>query len=76
MEFQILILGKFRTIVLEIQQLMTCLVCSNIDFGLAYLTIYDIVWYSDYIKAVYVELQGGKVHLIFQILMQHSFLKL
>lgn len=43
MEFQILILGKFRTIVLEIQQLMTCLVCSSIDFGLAYLTIYDIV---------------------------------
>lgn len=43
MEYQILVLGKFRAIVLEIRQLMTCLVCTNIDFSLAYLTIYDIV---------------------------------
>ena len=43
MEFQIWVLRKFRTIVSEIQPLMTCLVCTNIDFALAYLTIYDIV---------------------------------
>ena len=42
MEFQILVLRKFRTIFSEIQPLMT-LVCTNIDFALAYLTIYDIV---------------------------------
>ena len=43
MVFQILVLKKFKNIVLEIQQLVTCLVCTNIDFGLAYLTICDIV---------------------------------
>lgn len=43
MEFQILVFREFRIIVSEIQQLMTCLVCTNLDFALVYLTIYDIV---------------------------------
>lgn len=43
MVFQILVLKTFKNIVLEIQQLVTCLVCTNIDFGLAYLTICEIV---------------------------------
>lgn len=43
MMFQILVLKTFKNIVLEIQQLVTCLVCTNIDCGLAYLTICEIV---------------------------------
>ena len=44
MEFQILILGKFRTIVLEIQQLMTSKNCANNDDNWNYFIVGYILY--------------------------------